>query len=189
VKAGDIVVIFGAGPVGLLAAQWARIQGAAHVLIVDTNSARLPYAEQLGFTNLCNPRETDVSRQVYALNSLGADVVIEASGASESLEAGIRCARSFGRIVLLGIPEGDATISPGAYAIMLRKELRVQGAWNSVYARLPGNEWALVLAAMASGRLRAAPLISHRCAYDALIPLLGEIHDGATPFMKVLLTW
>lgn len=186
IRAGDSVVIFGAGPIGLLTAQWARIHGAAQVMLVDVDSDKFAAAEPLGPFICCNPREEEVLERVKTLTSLGAEVVIEATGASAALEQVVQCARPFGTVVLLGNPEGSMTLSQQAYWAILRNELTVKGSWNSAFARLGGDEWNRALASIASGQLQVAPLISHRCDLDALPEQLKGMFERAFPYMKVM---
>ncbi len=186
VKTGDAVVVFGAGPIGLLAAQWARLHGAHSVTLVDIDDEKSAYAAPLGFAAPCNPSREDVVERVRAITERGADVVIEATGSPAALEQAVQCARTFGIVVLLGNPSGPMTLSQNAYWTVLRRELRLVGSWNSAYARLPRNEWALALSYMAKGDLDAASLISHRPSLEALPELLEQVRTGAVKPMKIM---
>jgi len=85
VNPGDIVVILGPGPMGLLSLQVAKISGAEKVVItgVGADKDRLRLAERLGADITINVEEEDAVEIVKSItDGLGADVVIEASGAS-----------------------------------------------------------------------------------------------------------
>ena len=80
---GDVVAIWGAGPVGILAAQCAQHRGAAHVVLIDPEGYRLEFAERrLDPRTLCtvNARQEDVAKKVRACFPHGPDVCVEAVG-------------------------------------------------------------------------------------------------------------
>lgn len=183
---GDAVLIFGAGPIGLLVGLWARILGAGRVLLADIDPARLDFARTLGFTALVNPAQQDVCDWVREATGRGADVVIEASGSGPAFQDSLLTARPFGRVVLMGNPNGPMTLSQEAYWAVLRNELTVRGTWNSSYSPLPHNEWRLALDYMADGRLDVKPLITHRVTLEGLWDALLMIRDHKSFSNKVM---
>lgn len=181
---GDSVLIFGAGPIGLMLGQWARIWGAARVLLVDVDGAKLDFARRLGFDHVFNPRlQGNVAMWVEDMLDGGADVVVEASGSAAAYEQCMGAARTFGRVVLMGNPAGDMALSQKAYWALLRKELRVVGTWNSVYGGFPKDEWRMALDAMAAGTLCPVELITHRVSL-AHLPAALEMMRGRTEFFN-----
>jgi threonine dehydrogenase-like Zn-dependent dehydrogenase len=76
VKAGSFGAVFGAGPIGLMVAQWLRISGCGQVAIVDIDTAKLSIGETLGFIPV-NPTERD---PVSFIKNLCGGGVIEACG-------------------------------------------------------------------------------------------------------------
>jgi L-iditol 2-dehydrogenase len=185
-EGGDSVMIFGAGPIGLLVALWAGALGAGKVLLCDIDLDKLRFAKKLGFTQLFDPRQSDVAAWAQKKTGRGADLVIEASGSSAAFESAMNCARTFGRVVLLGNPAGDMKLSQQAYWAILRKELQVTGTWNSVYSELPRNEWKMALEYMASGKLDVKPLISHRTSLEGLGEHLELMRDRTAFSNKIL---
>jgi len=186
VDLGDEVLIFGAGPIGLLVAAWAKAWGAGRVLMVDVDVEKLRFARKLGHEHLFDASKGDPVAWVANKTSRGADLVIEASGSGKAADHAMRCARAFGRVVLLGNPAGDMTFSQDGYWAMLRKELKVLGAWNSVYADLPRNEWRLTLDYMAAGKLDVRPLITHRTSLEGLSQHLEMMRDRSAFSNKIL---
>jgi len=101
---GESVVIFGAGPIGLMVAQWARAMGAAKVILVDMVTEKLELASRLGIDHVIDLRKTDAVPAVEQLTGgLGADVCVDAAGAPQATVQAMRSARYGGRIVLLGL--------------------------------------------------------------------------------------
>jgi glutathione-independent formaldehyde dehydrogenase len=80
VKAGDTVVIYGAGPVGLMAAYSATIKGASQVMVVDTHKDRLKLAEKLGAIAVDNSDGSAVERVMELTGGQGADRGCECVG-------------------------------------------------------------------------------------------------------------
>lgn len=184
---GDTVLIFGAGPIGLLVGLWAKAWGASRVLLADIDVERLRFAKQAGFEHLFDPRSGDTAEWTqHKTRGRGADIVVEASGSSAAYAQAMTCARTFGKVVLLGNPAGAMALSQDAYWAILRKELTVVGAWNSVYSALPKNEWQLALDAMASGVLPVESLITHRTPLCDLGKHLEMIRDRAAFSCKVM---
>lgn len=186
VDVGDSVLVFGAGPIGLLLAQWAEAWGAADVLLVDIDGERLRFAREQGVQHLFDPRTGDVAEWARTRTGHGPDVVIEGSGSSAAFEQCMECARPFGRVVLMGNPTGEMRLSQQGYWAILRKELRVSGTWNSCYTDLPRNEWQLALDFMALGKLRPEALVTHRCTLETLHAHLVMLR-GRTAFANKVL--
>ena len=184
---GDQVLIFGAGPIGLLVAAWARIWGAAKIMIIDVDVEKLRFARKFGYDHLYDGSQGDIAEWTKRkTNGRGADLVIEASGSSAAFENAMLAARTFGRVVLLGNPNGDMKLSQEAYWAILRKELQVTGTWNSAYANLPRNEWEMVVHYMAQGKLDIAPLITHRVGLGELKSHLELMRDRSAFSNKIL---
>lgn len=183
---GDQVLIFGAGPIGLLVAAWAKIWGAAKILIIDIDVEKLRFARKLGYDHLYDGANGDVSEWVKRKTGRGADLVIEASGSSPAYEQAMLSARTFGRVVLLGNPAGEMKLSQQGYWAILRKELQVVGTWNSAYANLPRNEWEMTVNYMAQGKLDVAPLITHRVGLGELRAHMEMMRDKTAFSNKIL---
>ena len=80
VKPGDTVVIYGAGPVGLMAAYSANLKGASKVMVVDTHKDRLKLAEQIGAIAIDDTAGGGVDRVLALTNGKGADRGCECVG-------------------------------------------------------------------------------------------------------------
>ncbi|MCP4641014.1 MAG: galactitol-1-phosphate 5-dehydrogenase [bacterium] len=186
VDLGDTVLIFGAGPIGLMLAQWAQAWGAAQTLLVDIDKDKIAFARGLGFTDVFNALEGDVTEWAMGLTGRGADLVIEAAGSAAALEQCMPCTRPFGRVVLMGNPSGEMKLSQDSYWAILRKELTVVGTWNSSYSDLPRNEWKLALDFMATGRLAVEPLITHRVGLEGLPGAMAMMRDRTEFSNKVM---
>jgi len=109
VQMGDVVAVQGVGLIGLGALVAARLRGAITVAI-DLNPHRLERAHRLGATHTINSATADVAAALDTIQPGGADVVFEATGIADCLDAAFGLARKHGKFVFLG-NYGNASIS------------------------------------------------------------------------------
>jgi len=140
---GDRVLVTGAGPVGLYAAQVARSFGAAHVTITDVSDFRLAKARELG---LATSQAGGPLTEVF-------DVLLECSGAQPALTSGIRAMAPAGRVALVGMGADSVSIE---VPVIQGRELTISGIFR--YA----NTYPLALQLIASGAVNVTDVISHR---------------------------
>jgi alcohol dehydrogenase len=112
VKPGDVVVVVGAGPVGLAAIQTAQLAGAATVVAVDVADSRLEHATRFGADHVLNSRGGDVESLIASLtdDGLGADVTIEAVGIPETFDLCTRVVRPGGVVANIGVHGAPTTL-------------------------------------------------------------------------------
>jgi len=91
--------------------------------------------------------------------------------------------------VLIGNPEGDITLSQNTYWRILRKQLTLTGTWNSFYESQMPCDWSESAAAIAQGRLKIRPLITHTYSQDTLAEGLDLMKQHREPYCKVMTLW
>jgi L-iditol 2-dehydrogenase len=123
IKAGDHVLVTGAGPIGLLAVQVALSQGATDVTITDVAPQRLRMAENTGATRAIN-----VSEEPLAEAGVEVDALIECSGNERALNDGIRCIRPAGTAVVVGMGPGEESSIP--LALIQNREIWLTGTFR-----------------------------------------------------------
>lgn len=186
VTAGDVVVIIGAGPIGIIAARWAKLFGARQVILLDILPDKIDFAQRRGLT-IFNSAKEDVQKRVDQITGgRGADVVIEGTGTSGGINTGIACARTFGKVVLLGNPHKDTVIALNHHSMILRKELELVGIWNASYVNAPIDEWKYTVAMMDEGKLEVEDLITHRVSLRGLKPLFDQIYQREITICKAI---
>ena len=121
---GSNVAIIGAGPIGLMAIQCARLAGAKGIFVAQRSEPRATMAKQVGADVVINPAEKDFRREVRRLTGFGADVSFECVGSPEAFQMATRVIRPCGRVVLLG-GSGPTEITPME---LLRRELEIKGS-------------------------------------------------------------
>ena len=159
IQAGDFVVVLGPGPIGLLAGLTARAAGARHVVIAGTpadEEVRLKKARELGFETVLNVAESDPVEIVQELTGgIGADLVVECSGAPAAIASTVDLIRKKGRVCVIGLTGKDAIPFPWDKAAF--KVCDVIFNLSTSY-----TSWDRTIALIATGRLPAGELITHR---------------------------
>lgn len=150
VTPGDRVVVIGAGTIGLFAMTAARRLGGDIILAVEINPGRLAQAAFWGAHQLCNPMESDAAAAARDLTAgLGADVVFDAVGSSNTRRMAIDMARPGGTVVMIGLHEAESLIQANH---MIRSEIHLTGA----FAYTP-SDFAEAVSALASGLITPGP--------------------------------
>jgi len=186
VEVGDTVAIFGAGPIGIMLGQWALAMGAFRVILIDIDQAKVDFARNIGFENVINSLKVDPVSEIKRMtDKSGADVCIEGAGVSISLEQGIKALKNFGRMVAMGNPLTDMSLTQKGYWEILRKQITLKGTWNSSYNSM-NNDWKTVIRAMETGKLNVKPLISHRFNFSDGIKAFQVMRDRKEYFNKVM---
>jgi L-iditol 2-dehydrogenase len=116
-KVGMTVGVFGAGPIGLLIQQLARLSGAQAVYVTDKLPHRVEAARSLGATKAIQARDgSEIQEVLAATGGCGVDVAFEVAGENEAVEAAVAVVKPGGRVILTGIPADDRTFFPASVA-------------------------------------------------------------------------
>lgn len=157
VKPGDMVVIFGAGPVGLLCGAVARAYGAVKVITVDMNEDRLNFAKTYSSTHTIVAQKEgaqDAAARIIKAGDLGlgADAIIDATGAEPCIQTAIHALRTGGTYVQGGMGKPDINFPIMA---LCTKELNVKGSF-----RYGPGDWTTAVTLMSDGRISVKELIT-----------------------------
>lgn len=170
-KSGDNVVIFGAGPVGLLCMAVAKALGAARVVAVDIQQERLDFAKSYAATDVFlppaknegesmdayterNAQELLQKLDIPALGPKALNICIDASGASVCIATGLHLLRPAGTFVQVGM--GAPTVPIPMFAIVT-KQLKVLGSF-----RYGQGDYPLAISLVERGLVDLKPLVTHR---------------------------
>ncbi|MDQ6754741.1 MAG: NAD(P)-dependent alcohol dehydrogenase [Actinomycetota bacterium] len=141
---GSRVLIAGAGPIGIIAAQAARAYGATEIYITDISAERLAFALNHGATHALNPMTDSVQ-------GLDVDAFIDASGAPQAVRAGILAVRPAGRVILVGLGADDVEL-PVSY--IQNREIWLSGVFRYT------NTWPLGIKLVADGKIDLDVLVT-----------------------------
>ncbi len=166
----DRLLVTGAGPIGLMVGFYAKSRGAKEVYYTDIDSHKLDFAESFGFKRHSGEEVT---------------CAVEGTGAQSAISYAIDALAPFGRLVLMGNPSRDVSLTAKVYQTILRKELHLIGTWNSSYSERV-NDWKASLAAMSDGSLPAEKLITHRPTLDECVRALEMMRDSNEFYCKVV---
>ena len=151
---GGVVVIIGPGPIGMIAMRFARLLGAARIIVVG-RGARLEAANKLGADEIINFEQDDPVAKVRDLtDGLGVDEVLECSGAKGTFNQAVRMLRKGGKVALLGVPP-DHVIEELPFKYIVHNELAIFGS------RANPNVSRKIISLINSGQLAVKDLITH----------------------------
>jgi threonine 3-dehydrogenase len=153
--AGRVVLITGAGLIGLMAVPVAKVAGAARIVVTDVNARRLEVARSLGADDVLDAR-SDVVGAIHAMTGgMGADVLLEMSGHPQAINQGLAALKPGGEAAILGLPPGNVELDWGNLIVL--KGLTVRG----IYGRRIWETWHTMRALLTTGAIDLAPLITH----------------------------
>ncbi|WP_392544262.1 zinc-binding dehydrogenase [Oryzobacter telluris] len=176
--AGAAVLVLGAGPVGLVAAQVALAVGAREVTVVEPNSHRRRAAEALGATTV-DAGDDPLQVAGAATRSRGGyDLSLECSGALPAMRAAVVNVRREGTVVAVGLVKGRLELD--VTDTLITRGLTLRGSWG----RSIWGTWDRLAELVDSGRVDLDTLITHRLPLSGLPTALDLMASGAG---KVLL--
>jgi L-iditol 2-dehydrogenase len=156
VNGSDVLVVLGAGPIGLAVTAAAAALGAV-TIVVEPSDERRAVAMQLGATEAVHPDAVQETLDRLS-GSRGADVVVECSGRPEVMATALELAAFRGRIAYIGIDVGRS--APAQLGLIQSKELTIAGSIGS-----PGV-WPQTLRFLATSGIDLSPLITHVYGVD-----------------------
>ena len=154
IQPGDLVVIAGPGPIGLLSLQIAKSQGASVVLCgVGRDERRLELGNELGADLTINVEKEDPWQAVSKMtNGAGADVFIDCSGSPDAIRTGFQLVRRGGQYTQIGLTGRPFNLD---FDLIAYKEITVRGSLGQRW-----TSWNIGLKMLAKGLVKTEPLIS-----------------------------
>ncbi|WP_433016369.1 zinc-dependent alcohol dehydrogenase family protein [Kribbella sp. CA-294648] len=176
VQAGESVVVFGCGGVGLSAVMIAAALG-ARVIAVDTNPGALELARSYGAAEVVLSSE-DVVPELLELTGGGAQVTIDALGSAAIVQNALRALRPRGRHVQVGLLPGAVQLDVGR---LIGQELEWLGSHG-----MPAHAYPEMLGLVASGNLAPAELVARTITLEEAPAALAALSDGTPPGITVI---
>jgi L-iditol 2-dehydrogenase len=159
VRPGTTAAVFGCGPIGLLLVQALRALGATEVVAADPMSHRAAAAAELGATHVLGRGEA---------TAVGVEVAFEVAGEDAALAEALDAVAPAGRIVLVGIPDGDRTSFTASTA-------RRKGLTLLLSRRMEPADLPRAIRLVAEGRVDLGPLVSARYALSEGQEAFGDL--------------
>jgi D-xylulose reductase len=158
VRAGDVAVVVGAGPIGMVTALAALAGGCSKVFITDVQPQKLELAEKYSGVTPVNVREKNITEVAGdATEGWGADIVFEASGNARAVQSVFEALCPGGCVVFIGMPGAPVPLDIVAAQV---KEARIENVFR--YAHV----FPRALALMGAGKIDVKPLITDRFGFD-----------------------
>ena len=172
IRPGDLVVVLGPGPIGLLCARMAALAGADPLVVVglSADAARLETATRLGATRVVNAQQESVEEVVRAFNPLGADLVCDASGASRPLDLALALARPDGQVTKVG---WSPDLVPVNINPLVQKNLRLQGSFSHTFPI-----WERVIRLLDRRSTRPEEIVGLTSPLDEWREAFDAMHEG-----------
>ncbi len=178
---GDVVVIYGAGPIGLIHVMLARLTGAGKVIVADMQPQRLEHALAAGADQVIDPAKTPVPAEVaHITRQRGADVAITACSVATVQQEALTLLAPYGRVCLFGGLPAEQTPVPLDTNLIHYKNLLVTG----VTGGFP-MDFRLALSLLAGKRIDVRPLISQVFPTAEMAAAFDIAGTGST--MKVVI--
>lgn len=188
-KTSDTVVVCGLGTVGLLLTMFLLEAGAEKLLVIGKKEFQKQAVCKMGLSReaYCDSREQEVSRWIREhTGGKGADVFFECVGKEETYRLSVDNAAPLGKVLLVGNPFSDMSLSKNEYWKILRNQLTVTGTWNSAFLGEPEDDWEYVKKRLAGKRIAPAELITHRLALKDLGRGLLVMRDKTEDYGKMM---
>ncbi|MEV1024311.1 S-(hydroxymethyl)mycothiol dehydrogenase [Streptomyces sp. NPDC050264] len=173
---GDSVAVIGCGGVGNAAVVGALLAGAAKIIAVDIDDAKLETARSLGATHTVNSRSTDAIEAVRQLTGgFGADVVIEAVGRPETYEQAFYARDLAGTVVLVGVPTPEMRLELPLLDVFGRGGA-LKSSWYGDC--LPSRDFPMLIDLYLQGRLDLDAFVTETIALEDVEKAFERMHHG-----------
>lgn len=178
----SVVVVFGAGVIGLLTVLVLKARGIKTVIAVDVNPEKLRLAESLG----ADAAVLGTELATFVAEHGAPTVSIETAGHPATQVQAVEIAARGGQVVYVGTCTRDVTFSAETFERVLRGELVLTGSWMSYSAPFPGDEWTTAVDLVANGSIDLGPLVSRVYRLDDVAQPFHDIRSAQGGLLKVL---
>ena len=177
IKTGDVVVVYGAGPVGLCAVASAKLFSPSKIILVDMDPFRLEVGKKMGADNIVRADQENVLEVIQELtNGRGADAAIEAAGVEPTFLNALRCLRVGGRVSLVGIFSKDMAVP---FPEIFFKNLTIRFGLGDL------KNMGRLISMIEAGKLDLTPLITHRISLNDIEKGYDIFGSRKEPVVKI----
>ena len=176
VRAGENVVVIGAGGVGLNVIQGALLAGCNQIIVIDLRPSALELAKTFGATETIAASSEKVSDQVRKLtDSRGVDFAFDTVGTSNTITQALECVRKGGCVVLTGLSRIDAQCSIQTFPFVMQEKRLIGSVYGS---GCPLVEVPRLLALYQEGKLKLRELVTHEYSLDQVNEAFEHLAAG-----------
>lgn len=177
VQAGDNVVVFGLGGIGLNVIQGAKMVGANKIVGVDINADKKEWGEKFGMTDFVNPREVKGSlvEHLVELTDGGADYSFDCTGNTDVMRDALECChRGWGTSVIIGVAEAGKEISTRPFQLVTGRTWK-----GTAFGGAKGRtdvpkivDWYM------NSKIQIDPMITHVMGLEDINKAFDLMHEG-----------
>ncbi|MCX5776803.1 MAG: NAD(P)-dependent alcohol dehydrogenase [Candidatus Firestonebacteria bacterium] len=178
-KRTDTIAILGSGPIGLSILKSALYQGVKKIFVTDYLAYRLKIAAKHKNVVVVNAGANPVKKIVALTKGRGVDAVFEAAGAPEAFAQSILIARTGGRVIWVGIPDGDDITINNHEA--RRKELVIKTVRRTKHQ----NEKAIH--AVGKGMIEVRDMATHRFRLEEIAKAFRVVENYKDSVVKAII--
>ncbi|MDO4621436.1 MAG: alcohol dehydrogenase catalytic domain-containing protein [Eubacteriales bacterium] len=176
---GSKVLIMGDGPIGQLAAQFAKLNGASQVIVSGSWDEKLAVARECGADATINYHNVDTVEEVIRLTDGGPDVIIESTGNAMAVNQAIKAVKPNGKIVFISWYTLQEIPIPMNQVIVKNLDL--------ICTLASPNVFDAVLDYMATGKINVKPLITHVEPLEKVSDMIKLVREKKVYRNKILL--
>ncbi len=179
-RAGDSLVVYGAGPVGLCAVVAAKLFSPGQIILVDLDPFRLEMGRKLGATHIIRADQEDVLNVIGQLtNNKGADAAIEAVGLPSTFQQAVRCVGIGGRVSVVGIFAENVEVP---FPEIFLKNLKIEMGLGDL------RHMKRLIRMIETGQIDLTPLITHRMKLNDIQRGYEIFENRTEPVIKIAVT-
>ena len=176
-KIGESVAIFGSGGIGLNIVQAAKLKSAYPIIAVDIHKSRLDLAKKLGATHCINSSEKNPEKEIIKiLGDQGLDIFIDNTGIPSIIETGYGLVKKKGRVVLVGVPHYQSSVSLNTLPILFGKSLIGSHGGDTI----PNLDIPRYLRLYKNGIVDFKNIISGHYPLESINKAIEAMQDGKT---------
>lgn len=176
-KAGEFCAIYGAGPIGLLAAMIAEAYG-AHAILIDVVQERLDFGKELGVEYIINSSKENPAEKIAEItNGMMAQLVMECTGANVCIRNTLDLVSNAGRITFTGWPKSETSLPTD---VITKKEIDIRGA------RTSAGEFEEAIDLIVSGRVDVKKILTKVISVEEAADTIIDIEKNPGNYMKVV---
>ncbi|KAL1506468.1 hypothetical protein ABEB36_005831 [Hypothenemus hampei] len=182
VKVGDVVLILGAGPIGLVTLLAAKARGASKIIITDILDVKLKTAKELGANYAIKiekgQTEDEIINKILQLLGEQPNKTFDCSGAELCVRIALKVTKSKGIVVLVGMGQFEQTL-PLASAIFREVDIRGVFRYN--------NDYPTAIDMVATGKISVKPLITHHFRIEETLQAFEKAKTQEGDPIKILI--
>ena len=181
VKPGDVVLVVGAGPIGLGTMEFARIAGAT-VIALDVNDSRLQFCrDRIGVTHTVNAMTENVAERLAELtNDDMPTVIIDATGNLRAINTAFTYLAHGGTYALIGLQKGEISFSHPEFH---KREATLMSSRNATR-----QDFEHVISSMKKGLIEPTNYITHRVGFDEVMDEFESWLDPQNGVIKAMVS-